>query len=98
MRPICHLLTALCALLALATASNAQAPVLAQRVHAASKSSSQCVVTLPQRPAPGAMLVACIGTNAQAGNATMSGGGVTPALQCCEDTLQRRSRRTRWPF
>jgi hypothetical protein len=26
----------------------------------------------------------------------MSGGGVTPALQRCEDTLQRCSGRTRW--
>jgi hypothetical protein len=95
MRPICHLLTALCALLALATASNAQAPVLAQRVHAASKSSSQCVVTLPQRPAPGAMLVACIGTNAQAGNATMSGGGVTQ-WQLCRAQTSTRSKAQIW--
>jgi hypothetical protein len=28
----------------------------------------------------------------------MSGGGVTPALQRCEDTLQRRSCRSRWPI
>ena len=27
-----------------------------------------------------------------------SGGGVTPALQRCEDTLQRRSCRSRWRF
>jgi hypothetical protein len=26
----------------------------------------------------------------------MSGGGVTPVLQRCEDTPQRRSCRTRW--
>ena len=95
MRPICHLLTALCSLLAFATASNAQAPVLAQRVHSASKTGAQCVATLPQRPAPGAMLVACIGTNAQAGNATMSGGGVTQ-WQLCRAQTSTRSNAQIW--
>jgi hypothetical protein len=95
MRPICHLLTELCALLAFAIASNAQAPVLAQRAHSASKSSSQCVVTMPQRPAPGAMLVACVGTNAQAGAATISGGGVTQ-WQLCRSQSSTRSNAQIW--
>jgi hypothetical protein len=95
MRPICHLLTALFALFAFSVASNAQSPVLAQRAHAASKSGSQCIVTLPQRPAPGSMLVACVGTSAPSGSATISGGGVTQ-WQLCRSQSSTHSNAQIW--
>ena len=54
----------------------AQSPELLQRSDAARKATSQCVVALPQRTTPGALLVVfCAATSST--TPTISGGGVT---------------------
>lgn len=54
----------------------AQSPLLLQRADAARKASSQCVVALPQRTTPGALLVAlCSATSST--TPAVTGGGVT---------------------
>ncbi len=66
----------LCALVAVLGSLRAQTPRLVQQTHNAAKSASSLTLTLPQRTAPGSLVVVCLAMP-HGPSATLSGGGVT---------------------